>query len=133
MICLKKNLTSYNIVNILIKTRNFIKIFKENNYKKTNIKSYQYLIEKLIYLSYSTKLNIIFVIRQLNKQKANFKISHFKIAKQILQYFKKTIYLRITYGISIVKALSFKHIKYVDSNYISKTKGFHIYNEILYL
>lgn len=44
-----------------MKSGSLIKILKDNNYEKTDIKVYQHLIEKLIYLSCGTRLehNII--------------------------------------------------------------------------
>lgn len=44
-----------------------IKINETDNYKEINFKTYQYFIEKRIYLSYDTKPDIIFIVRQLNK------------------------------------------------------------------
>lgn len=54
-------------MNILIKTKSFIEMLEDNNYKKINIKVYQRFIEKLIYLSCGTKLNIAFAIEQFSK------------------------------------------------------------------
>lgn len=53
-------MTNYNLDSILIKIGYFIKILKPNTYKKPDIKLYQYLIQKLIYLVYNTSSNIIF-------------------------------------------------------------------------
>ena len=54
-------------MNIQMKAESFIGIFRDNDYEKTDIKVYQHLIKKLIYLFYGTKLNIAFAVRQLSK------------------------------------------------------------------
>lgn len=58
----KENMTNCKSINISIKIGLIINIKEPNNYKKTNFKSYQKLINKPIYLFYGTCLNIIFVI-----------------------------------------------------------------------
>lgn len=54
---------------------------KEKNYKEANIKIYQELIGKLMYLSYSIKPDITFVVRQLNKYNADPNVEYLKTAK----------------------------------------------------
>lgn len=119
----KKNLTNCKIVNILIKTKSFIKMLKNNNYKKIDIKIYYCFIRKLIYLLYSIRPNIAFVIKQLRKWNADFKIGHLKIAKQVLKYLKRTMHLGITYGAGKVKPLPYGPIKYTNYNYIKDLKN----------
>ena len=88
-----------------MKTRNFIKMLEDNNYKETDIKIYQYLIEKLIYLLFDTRLNITFALRDLSKQNTNLRVKYLKIVKQVLKYLKETMYLGITYRVSEVKTI----------------------------
>lgn len=64
-----------------MKADSFIDIQKEGNYKKTNLKTYQQLFSKLIYLSYDTRPNIVFAVKQLNKYNSDLRIGHFKVAK----------------------------------------------------
>lgn len=45
-----------------MKVGGFIKIFEDNNYEETDIKIYQRLKEKLIYLSCITRPDITFVV-----------------------------------------------------------------------
>lgn len=96
---------------------NFIKIFKDNNYEEVNLKIYQYFIEKLMYLSYSTRCNIFFAVKQLSKHNVKLKIGHLKVIKQDMQYLKRIIHLEIIYDTSKVKNLSYELIRYIVSNY----------------
>ena len=59
----EKNFSSYNLTNILIKAGSFINMHEENNNEKTNLKSYQQLVSKLIYLLCNTRSDIVFKIR----------------------------------------------------------------------
>lgn len=112
----EENLTDCKAVNIPIKTRNFIKMLEDNNYKDPNIKTYQHFIGKLMYLSSGTRPNIVFDIRQLSKRNADPRVGHLKAAKRVLKYFKETIHLEITYEAGEVKLLPYKLTGYADSN-----------------
>lgn len=80
-----------------MKIETFIKIFKNNNYEKTDIKTYQRLIKKLMYLLCNIRSNIVFIIGHLSKRNINLKVNFLKVVKQVLKYFKRTTYLEITY------------------------------------
>lgn len=67
----EESMKNYNLVNIPIKTDNFINMQEVNDYKEINLKAYQHLIKKLMYLSYKTKPKILFIVGQLNKQNAD--------------------------------------------------------------
>lgn len=72
-----------------------------------------------MYLSFSTKLNIAFAVGQLSKQNADPKVSHLKAAKQVMQYFKGTMHLSITYKAGINSRedqLSYGLVGYTNSN-----------------
>lgn len=71
-----------NLVNILMKRSYFIEMSKPGNYKEVDIKPYQHLIGKLIYLLYSTKPNIAFAIGQLSKHNLDPKTGHIKAVKR---------------------------------------------------
>ena len=49
-----------------MKAKIFIKIQDNNNYRRARFKDYQQLIDKLIYLLYSIKLDISFVVGEFN-------------------------------------------------------------------
>lgn len=80
-----------NSINIPIKASSIIKVNKVDDYDKTNLKTYQLLIGKLIYLSYNTK-----------KQSADPRIRYLRVAKQVIQYIKSIMTLGITYGAATV-------------------------------
>lgn len=52
-----------NLGNHLIKARLFFNIGCEGDSNKTNLKAFQNFIKNLIYLIYSIRLNIIFIIK----------------------------------------------------------------------
>lgn len=93
----EKDIQNYNQINKLMKTDNFIQIKGEDNFKKVDLKIYQCLIGKLIYLSCGTRLNILFVIEQLSKYHADSRVGHFKAIKQVVRYLKETIHLDLIY------------------------------------
>ena len=45
-----------------------------------------------MYLSDGTRLDIIFVIRQLSKQNAELRVGYLLVAKQVMRYLKSTIH-----------------------------------------
>lgn len=81
-----------------MKAGSFIDIQEEDNYEETDLKTYQQLVGNLIYLLCGTRRDIIFVVRQLNKRNADPRIGHLTAAKQVICYFKDTMYLGLKYG-----------------------------------
>lgn len=49
---------------------------------------------------------------------------YFKIAKRVLRYLKKIIYLKITYGTDKAKTSLYNLIRYVDSNYVNNLEDY---------
>lgn len=90
---------------------------KTNDYNKTNLKAYQYLIEKLMYFSCNTRLDIVFTVGQLSKYNTDLRVGHLKETKRVVQYFRDTIYLEIMYGITEVNSKSYNLIEYANGNY----------------
>ena len=80
------NITDYNLIVILIKAVYFIKMQNGDNYNKIKIKIYQKPIKRLMYLSFSTRFNIVFVISQFNKNNVNLQIRNIKVVKKIVHY-----------------------------------------------
>lgn len=60
-------LTNCNANIILIKAGSSIEITNLENYKIAHLRTYQRLVEKLMYLLCSTKPDIVFVVEQLSK------------------------------------------------------------------
>lgn len=94
---IKKSLTDYNAIGILMKTSLAIDMFNTDDYKKTTFYKYQRLIGRLIYLICETRPNIIFVVGQLSKYNANLKKSQFKTTKKVVQYLKDLMQSRLIY------------------------------------
>ena len=93
-----KGMQDCNPVSMPMKAGNFIKMQGEDDYEEVDLKVYQRLIGKLMYLSCGTRPNISFVVRQLNKRNADPKMEHLKAANQVVRYLKSTIHLGLTYG-----------------------------------
>lgn len=111
-----------NFVNISINDRSFIEILEDDNYKEIDIMVYQRLIRKLMYLLYSTRPDIAFIVGQLSKWNIDPRVGYLKVAKQVLRSTKGTIHLGITYETSEVKPMPSKSIEYANSKYVRDCK-----------
>lgn len=111
-----------------MKVKSFIEMLKDDNYEETDIKIYQCSIKKLIYLLCGTKPDIVFVIKKPNKWNTDPRVGYLIVAKQVLNYFKKTIHLGITYKAGWIKPLLYRLKRYVNSNYAKDPKN---YNSII--
>lgn len=58
----EENLTDCNAINIPMKAGSFIEMHEEDDYKEADIKIYQPLIGKLMYLSCGTRPDIVFAM-----------------------------------------------------------------------
>lgn len=76
-----KSMRDCNPVSTPMKADNFIKMQRKDNYKKINLKIYQWLIGKLMYLSCDTRSDISFVVELLSKQNADPRMGHPKVIK----------------------------------------------------
>jgi len=76
---------------------------------------YQQVIESLMYAAIHTRLDIIFVLNQLNQYLSNSAKHHEHVLKKLMQYVHFIIDLDITYEVSE----SMKLVEYSDSDYIS--------------
>ncbi len=93
----KKNMISYNLVKIQMKTWSMIKKEEVNDNDKTKLEPYQKLVSKLMYLLFETKLDITLVGSQLSWQNSDSKIAYFKAVKEIITYLKVTIHLELVF------------------------------------
>ena len=57
---------------------------KLNDYEKANLRAYQWLIGKLMYLIYGTRPKIAFAIEKLSKYNADPWKSHFQATKRVV-------------------------------------------------
>lgn len=75
-----------------------IKMIKLNNYKDIEIKPYQHLIGKLMYLACGTRPDIAFIVGLLSRHNADSRKDHLQAAKRVVQYLKRTMQLGLVYG-----------------------------------
>lgn len=73
---IEEKLTNCNANIIIIKVELSIEIIDPEDYKKADLYKYQRLVKNLIYLSYDTRPDIVFVVRQLSKHNADLRKSH---------------------------------------------------------
>ena len=90
---------------------------ENDDYKEANLKTYQRLIRKLMYLSCVTRPDIAFAVGQLSKRNGDPRLGHLKAAKRVLRYLKEMMHLRITCEASEAKISPYGLVGYVDSNY----------------
>ena len=74
---IEKGLINCNANVIPIKAGLSIKMSDPENYEEANLHTYQRLVEKLMYLSYGTRPDILFVVEQLSRHNANPRKRHF--------------------------------------------------------
>lgn len=117
----EKDLTGCNSVNIPMKAGSVIDMSKADDYKEADIKVYQRLIEKLMYLSCGTRPDIAFVVGQLSKRNADPRVSHLRAAKRVMRYLKGAMQIRLTYGTGNVQS-TYGLVGYVDSKYAGDPK-----------
>ncbi len=68
---IEKNLTNCNSNIIPMKAGSAIEMIEHNNYEDTEIKPYQHLIGKLMYLACDTKPDIAFIVGLLSRHNAD--------------------------------------------------------------
>lgn len=109
-----------------MKAASFLEIEVILDKEETDIKAYQRLVGRLMYLACGTRPDIAFAVGQLSRHNSNSLVGHMKGAKQVLQYLKGTMNLGITYGrdaaghIETYKAYGL--VGYADSNYAGNPK-----------
>lgn len=116
-----KGLIKKNINVISMKSGLAIKIFKSKNYDKTDFNKYQYLIGKLIYLAYETRLDIVFIQTQLNKHNADPIKDYLRVARRIVRYLKETMQMELIYRRENLLSKNpplFSLKKYIDNNIV---------------
>lgn len=79
---------------------------KVKDYEKNDLYICQWLIEKLKYLLYDTKPDILFVIRLFNKHKIDFKKDYIQVLKDIIWYLKKIIALGLIYNKKLINKIT---------------------------
>ena len=67
-----------------MKAGSAIEMTEPENYEETDLRIYQQLVGKLMYLVFGTKPDIAFVVGQLSKHNVDPRKSHFRAAKRVV-------------------------------------------------
>lgn len=76
---------------ILIKVGSIFELFDLENNNKADLYEYQCLIIKLMYLSYRSKPNIVYIVVQHSRYIKNPRKVYFQTAKRVVKYLKGNI------------------------------------------
>lgn len=120
---MEEGLTNCNNNVIFMNIRLVIEITNLEDYKETKFREYQCLISKLMYLTCGIRLDITFVVDQLNKHNANPKKVHLRTAKRVVKYLKGTVQMGLIFGeVNATGRLPqdlplYGLVRYVDSNF----------------
>ena len=87
---IEEGLTNCNSNVIPMKAGSAIEMNEHDDYEETEIKSYQHLIGKLMYLACGTRPDIAFVVGLLSRHNANPRKGHLRAAKRVVRYLKGT-------------------------------------------
>ncbi len=79
-------MTDCNSVSIPMKAGYFIEMLESSDYEEVDIKPFQRLIGKLIYLSFGTRPDIAFAVGQLSKHNSDLRAGHMKAEKKVVRY-----------------------------------------------
>lgn len=95
---INEGLTECNANVILMKTGSAIEITEPKDYKETDLRTYQQLIGKLMYLACGKRPDISFTVGQLSRYNADSRKSHLQATKRVVRYLRRTIEMGLTYG-----------------------------------
>lgn len=124
---IEKKLTNYNANVIPMKTGLSIKMSDPKDHKKPNLYTYQRLIGKLMYLSYSIRPDISFVVGQLSRHNADPRKRHLHTAKRGIRYLKRIIKIEQIFDQKSGKQLPrdpspYGLVSYIDNNFFRDSK-----------
>ncbi len=81
---IEERLTECNANVIPMKTGSTIEMSEPEDYREVDLRTYQRLIGKLIYLACGTRPDIAFVVGQLSRHNANPRKGHLRAAKRVV-------------------------------------------------
>lgn len=92
------------------------------DYEETNLHIYQKLVRKLFYLSYCTRPDIVFEIKQLSRHNMDLRKKHLGAAKQVVRYLKGTAKMGLIFGHQSIEQLPrdlpfYRLVSSADSNF----------------
>lgn len=99
---IEEKFTNCNTNIIPIKVGSCIKMIDIEDYKKADLRIYQKLIKKLIYLLCDIRLDIAFVIGQFSKYYANQRKYPLWAVKIIIRYLKETIKMDLIFDLESI-------------------------------
>lgn len=125
---IEENLIDCNSNIIPMKASSAIKIIKHDNYKIIEIKPYQHLMRKFMYLTCGIWPNIAFIIGFFNKYNVDLRKNTLQVAKKAVQYLKKIMQLGFIYEIMSDERLStlpppYILIRYANNNFAGDLKN----------
>ena len=119
---IEEGLTNCNANVIPMKVGSAIEINDSEDYEETELREYQHLISKLMYLAYGTRSDITFMVGQLSRYNADPRKGHLRVAKKVVRYLKSTIQIGLVFGKEVNSHLPrdpppYDLVGYADSNF----------------
>lgn len=122
---IEEGLINCNTNVIIMRADWSIKMTNPEDYDNTDLYIYQKFVEKLMYFSWDIRLDITFIVRQLNRHNANLRERHLQATERVLRYLKTTIEIKLIFSQELVELLSrnsslYRLVGYVNSNFSTK-------------
>ena len=95
---IEEGLTKCNANVIPMKASSAIEMTEPEDYEETNLRTYQQLVGKLMYLAFGTRPDIAFVVGQLSKHNVDPRKSHLLAAKGVVRYLCGTMEMGLIFG-----------------------------------
>ncbi len=126
-IVIEEGLTERNANVIPMKAGSSIKMTEPENYKETDLTTFQRLVGKLLYLVYGSRSDIAFVVGQLSKHKVDPRKSHLWAAKKVVRHLHGTIEMGLIFDRESNNRLPrdpppYGLISFADSNFAGDTE-----------
>lgn len=78
---------------MLMKAGSAIEMIEHDDYEDTEIKPFQQLIGKLMYLACGTRPDIAFIVGLLSRYNADLRKGHLQAAERVVRYLKRTMHM----------------------------------------
>lgn len=119
---IEEGLTECNANVIPMKAGSVIEMTEPEDYKEADLRTYQRLIGKLMYLACGTRPDIAFVTGQLSRHNADPRKGHLRAAKRVVRYLCGTMEMGLVFGRELGNRLPrdpppYGLIGFADSNF----------------
>lgn len=119
---IEEGLTECNANVISMKAGSAIEMTEPEDYEEADLRTYQRLIGKLMYLACGTRPDIAFVTGQLSRHNADPRKGHLRAAKRVVRYLRGTMEMGLVFGRKLGNRLSrdpspYGLIGFADSNF----------------